>query len=320
MIRTEKLTKNFGGERGVFDLDLSVPAGSIFGFIGPNGAGKTTTIKCLCGLMRPTSGTSYIDGLEVTPRNSKQIKMNIGYMPDSCGVYEQMSVWEYLDFFCAAFKIPTKQRRTRIQESLKLTNAEYMIDYQMGSLSHGMEKRITLARTLLHDPKILIMDEPANGLDPYGRIEMRRMIERLRKYGKTILLSSHILPELSSVCDQIGIIENGRMLAQGTLKEIMKDVKEQMILSIMLASDINQATKICRSFPNVQQATAAGNEVRVVFAGTRDKIADLTDKLVHEGARILSLKEEEVDLEEAFLKVTGQNQKAGEGKGNERKF
>ncbi|MFW6414062.1 MAG: ABC transporter ATP-binding protein, partial [Verrucomicrobiota bacterium] len=299
MINTENLTKDFGGGRGVFNLSLSVPEGSIYGFIGPNGAGKTTTIKCLCGLMKPKSGKAYINNLEVIPRNLTEIKKTIGYMPDKYGVYEQMSVWEYLDFFCAAFRIPAKKRRQHIEYALKLTNGEYMLDYRMGSLSHGMGKRISLARTLLHDPAVIIMDEPANGLDPYGRIEMRRMIQELQNNGKTILLSSHILPELSSVCDQVGIVEKGKLLAQGSIEEIMKGVKEQLILSIMVDSDVKKATEICSSFPNVQQATPGGNEVRVVFSGTRDKVADLNVKLVNEKVRVISIKEEEADLEEA---------------------
>jgi len=307
MIQTKNLHKDFGNKRGIFNLNLSVPEGSIYGFIGPNGAGKTTTIKCLCGLLKQSSGKAYIDGLEVKPGNHQQIKKTIGYMPDTYGVYEQMTVWEYLDFFCAAFRIPPKQRKDRIENALKLTNGEYMIDYRMGSLSHGMSKRIALARTLLHDPKVLIMDEPANGLDPYGRIEMRRMIQTLQNHGKTILLSSHILPELSSVCDKVGIIEKGHLMAQGTLQDIMQDVKEQIIISIMLDSDVEKAAEVCRSFPNVQQTTAAGNEVRVVFTGTRNKIADLTNTLIKEGSRILSIKEEEADLEDAFLRVTGKN-------------
>ena len=305
MIKTEQLTKDYGNGRGVFEVNLEVPQAQIYGFIGPNGAGKTTTIKALCGLLKPTSGKAYIGDVLVSPRTSQKVKRMIGYMPDEYGVYEQMSVWEYLDFFCAAFRIPGKHRETRIRESLKLTEAEYMLDYRMGSLSHGMNKRIALARTLLHDPDVVIMDEPANGLDPHGRIEMRRMIKRLREYGKTILLSSHILPELSSVCDRIGIIEKGRLLAQGTVKEIVEGLREQMIISIMIGGEGERAAKICREFPNVEEVTGTGTELRVIFTGTRDKVAELNATLVEAGIRLFSIKEEEGDLEEVFLKVTG---------------
>ncbi len=305
MIRTEHLTKDFGNNRGVFDLDLNVPRGKIYGFIGPNGAGKTTTIKALCGLLMPTVGNAFINNIQVTPRHHRQIKKMIGYMPDTFGVYEQMSVWEYLDFFSAAYRIPRKQRRMRIDEVLELTEATYMIDYQMGSLSHGMNKRVALARTLLHDPLVLIMDEPANGLDPHGRIEMRKMIQRLRDLGKTILLSSHILPELSSVCDIVGIIEKGHLLTQGSVKEITASLRKQMVLSVMIQSDISSAAQVCRNIPNVKQVTAAGNEIRIVFAGTRSEISELNRILVANDVRVIGLREEEDDLEEAYLKVTG---------------
>jgi ABC-2 type transport system ATP-binding protein len=169
-----------------------------------------------------------------------------------------------------------------------------------------MGKRVALARTLLHDPEVLIMDEPASGLDPYGRIEMRKMIQRLRDLGKTIMLSSHILPELSSVCDLVGIIEKGHLLSQGSVKEITASLRKQMVLSIMIQSDIERATKLCQENPNVRKVTAAGNELRVIFAGTRGDIADLTADLVGKGVRLIRLAEEEGSLEEAFLQVTGQ--------------
>ncbi len=305
MIRTDSLTRDFGNNRGVFDLSLSVPGGEIFGFIGPNGSGKTTTIRMLCGLLRPTAGTSYINNIEVTPRNLPQIKKLIGYMPDAFGVYEQMSVWEYLDFFCAAYRIPGRKRKPRIDEVLELTEAAYMLDYQMGSLSHGMNKRIALARTLLHDPEVLIMDEPANGLDPNGRIEMRRMIMRLREHGKTIMLSSHILPELSSVCDRVGILEKGRLVTQGTVKQITSSLHEKIVLAYQIGSDRQVAAALCKAFPNVESVASAGNEMRVVFAGTRDHIAELNRMLVEKGVRLMAVHEEEADLEAAFLRVTG---------------
>ena len=192
MIQTENLTRKFGAGRGVFDINLHVPKGSIYGFIGHNGAGKTTAIKMLCGLLKPTSGSMRIGNYEVVPKNLPMIKRMIGYMPDITGVYEQMSVWEFLDFYGAAFKIPPKQRKERIEAVLAITKSENMIDYQVASLSRGMRQRIGLAKTLIHDPEVLILDEPAGGLDPKARVEMRRTIKELKKLGKTILLSSHI--------------------------------------------------------------------------------------------------------------------------------
>ena len=170
MIRTENLTRKFGGGRGIFDLNLEVEKGTIYGFVGHNGAGKTTAIKILCGLLRPDSGRAFIGEVEVLPKNLAKIKRSIGYMPDITGVYDQMSVWEFLDFYGAAFKIPPKDRRKRIEQVLELTHASEMIDYQVSSLSRGMRQKIGLAKTLIHDPDVLILDEPAGGLDPNARI------------------------------------------------------------------------------------------------------------------------------------------------------
>ncbi len=305
MIRTEKLTKDYGAGRGILDLDLTVPKGRIFGYIGPNGSGKTTTIKLLCGLIKPTSGRAFINDLEVTPHNSRAIKTMIGYMPDMFGVYDQMSVWEYLDFFCAAYRIRPKERRRRIDEALELTDAGYMLDYQVNSLSRGMRQRVGLAKTLLHQPEILILDEPAGGLDPNARIEMRRTIQRLRDLGKTILLSSHILPELASVCDLVGILQKGELLACGTVAEITDNLREKLVLIVQVDSDPAQALKLCREFPNVEDAVASGPELRLVFAGTRGEVADLNALLVRHDVRVVSLREEEADLEQVFLHVTG---------------
>lgn len=305
MIRTENLTRDFGNHRGVFQLSLQVKPGEIFGFIGPNGSGKTTTIKALCGLLRPSSGKACINNIHVCPRNISAIKKLIGYMPDKFGVYDQMSVWEYLDFFCAAYRIPRKKRRRRVADVLELTEAGYMLDYQVGSLSHGMTKRIGLARTLLHDPEVVILDEPANGLDPNGRIDMRRMILRLKEHGKTIMLSSHILPELSSICDRVGIIEKGRLLSSGTVKEITASLQEEMQLSVLVGGNTEAAAGLCKAFPNVKTVSFEGNEIRVVFDGTRGEVALLNKQLNDAGFAVIGLREEEADLEQAFLKVTG---------------
>ena len=308
MIRTERLTKDYGGGRGIIDLDLHVPKGRIFGYIGPNGSGKTTTIRLLCGLLQPTSGQAFINDIEVTPHNSRRIKEMIGYLPDTFGVYEQMSVWEYLDFFCAAFRIPPRARAEVVSGVLKLTDASHMLDYQVASLSRGMHQRIGLARTLLHDPDVLILDEPAGGLDPYARVEMRQTIQRLRDLGKTILLSSHILPELASVCDLVGILEQARLVACGTVSEITERLRQHLVLTVTVDSDIMAAERLCAEFPNVNEALASGNDIRVVFTGTRPELADLNQWLVSRDVRVTSLREEETDLEQVYLSVTGKHE------------
>ncbi|MFM1550531.1 MAG: ABC transporter ATP-binding protein [Lentisphaeria bacterium] len=308
IINTQNLSKDYGAGRGIKNLTMEVPEKSIFGFIGPNGSGKTTTIKCLCGLIIPSSGRGWIDGLEVLPKNIQQIKAKIGYLPDEFGVYEQMSVWEYLDFFGAAYKIRPTQRKQRIYEVLELTDSSHMIDYQVSSLSRGMHQKIGIAKTMLHDPKVLILDEPANGLDPHARIEMRKTILRLKEIGKTIMLSSHILPELGAICDRVAIIEKAELLIQGTVKEITRSLQEKIQLLIEVDSDIDTAVKACKDFDNVEDALVSANEIRVDYRGNRTQIADLNSHLVNSGVRVQSISEMEVDLENVFLTVTGKHE------------
>ena len=306
MIRTENLTRDFGGGRGLHGLNLEIPKGKIFGYIGPNGAGKTTTIKILCSLYHPTAGRAFINGLEVLPQNAAKIKQIVGYMPDNFGVYDQMSVWEYLDFFCAAYHIPTKKRESRIRSVLQLTNSLHMIDYQVAPLSKGMTQRIGLAKTLLHDPQVLILDEPASGLDPLARIEMRQTIARLRDMGKTIMLSSHILPELAGICDLIGILEKGRLLAFGTVDEVTRQVQENLKISVVCENDeaAESAKAVVSDLDGVQLPETHANELHFVFAGARNAIPEILTAIVSAGIRVVEFKEDQTDLEQVFLSVT----------------
>ncbi len=305
MIRTENLTKGFAKDRGVFSLNLEVPKGKIYGFVGPNGSGKTTTIKILCGLLKPDSGKAFIGNLEVIPRNVPEIKRRIGYMPDIFGVYEQMSVWEYLDFYGAAYKIPSKKRKQRIEEVLKITEATHMIDYQVTSLSRGMRQRIGLAKTLIHDPEILILDEPAGGLDPTARIEMRQTIARLSELGKTILLSSHMLPELSSACDIVGIIFKGKLLVQGAVKDITRDLQEKIVINVTVDSDLNHAKDILERIEHVENVKIAdANALQCTFSGTREQVKSILKLLMNNGVIVRWFAENEADLEDVFMSVT----------------
>ncbi len=305
MIRTKQLTKDYGGGRGVLDLDLEIPEKRVFGFIGPNGSGKTTTIKLLCGLVRPDKGEAWIDDIPVSPRNHVKIKRIVGYLPDEFGVYQQMTVWEYLDFFGAAYRIPPKQRRKRIDEVLDVTDASHMADYLVSSLSRGMHQKVGIAKTLLHDPKLLILDEPANGLDPYARIEMRETILRLQSMGKTLMVSSHILPELGSICDVVGIIEKGRLLTQGTVREITSSLRQNIILELELASNPEAAAEAVKELGTVQDVSFSGDAMRIDFVGKREQIADLNQHLVEHNVKVVGFREAEVDLEQVFLSVTG---------------
>ncbi|MDD3127355.1 MAG: ABC transporter ATP-binding protein [Candidatus Izemoplasmatales bacterium] len=304
MIKTEMLTKKFSDNRGVFSVNLNVPKGAIYGFVGHNGAGKTTTIKMLCGLLKSDSGKAFINGLEVIPKNIPQIKRTIGYMPDITGVYPQMSVWEFLDFYGAAFKIPPKKRKQRIEEVLDITHSTEMLDYQVASLSRGMRQRIGLAKTLIHDPPVLILDEPAGGLDPNARIEMRQTIARLREIGKTIMLSSHILPELSSVCDVVGIIFKGKLLAQGTVDEISRQLQENMSIEITVDSDIDRLITFLEGAGNIVGIKKTDeNQVQILYSGARDTVSSLLNAIIATGIPLRFFKEVEADLENVFMDI-----------------
>ncbi len=308
MIKTQGLTKNYGKNRGVFSLDLMVERNTIYGFVGPNGAGKTTTIKILCGLLKPDAGEAFIDGVKVEPKNIARIKKTIGYMPDMTGVYEQMSVWEFLDFYGAAFKIPPKQRKKRIEEVLETTNAMDMIDYQMTSLSRGMRQRIALAKTIIHDPSVIILDEPAGGLDPKARIEMRETIKHLRNLGKTVLLSSHILPELASICDTVGIIFKGKLLAQGSVQDISHQLQEHLVIEMTTDSDSSEAAALLARIDGVDNITPVDNsQIRFAFNGTREQISSLLSVLIQNGIHVRWFKEDEANLENVFMDITGQS-------------
>ena len=308
MIRTENLTRKFGGGRGIFDLNLEVEKGTIYGFVGHNGAGKTTAIKILCGLLRPDSGRAFIGEVEVLPKNLAKIKRSIGYMPDITGVYDQMSVWEFLDFYGAAFKIPPKDRRKRIEQVLELTHASEMIDYQVSSLSRGMRQKIGLAKTLIHDPDVLILDEPAGGLDPNARIEMRQTIAGLRSLGKTILLSSHILPELASICDRVGILNRGVLLAQGTVKEISAQLQENLQILVTVDSDVNHALAVVQKLGDVQNAVIADSEhLSFSFTGGRKLAGELLAFLQTNGVRVRWFTENEASLENVFIDITSRD-------------
>ncbi|MBR2435197.1 MAG: ABC transporter ATP-binding protein [Lentisphaeria bacterium] len=305
MIQTENLTRKFGAGRGVFDINLHVPKGSIYGFIGHNGAGKTTAIKMLCGLLKPTSGSMRIGNYEVVPKNLPMIKRMIGYMPDITGVYEQMSVWEFLDFYGAAFKIPPKQRKERIEAVLAITKSENMIDYQVASLSRGMRQRIGLAKTLIHDPEVLILDEPAGGLDPNARVEMRRTIKELKNLGKTILLSSHILPELASICDIVGILNKGKLIAQGTVKEINDMLHETLSISVTVDSDLDKAMALTKAVEGVVSVQLSDiNQFFINYRGSRETTGTILSYLMQNGVRVRWFTENEADLENVYLNIT----------------
>jgi len=302
------LTKVYGDLTALQDLSLTLDRGQILGLIGPNGAGKTTAIKILVGLTRPTSGSARIAGCDCV-RQPKMIKRLVGYMPDMFGSYDNMRVWEYLDFFGAAFGISRSKRVLRIDEVLETTGSTYMRDRFVESLSHGMKQRIGIARTLLHDPSVLILDEPANGLDPEARIEMRQILLRLAELGKTLLVTSHILPELARICDRVAILNRGRLEAFGTLAEIMRSVSEQRTIEVLLAEStrVDQAAEVIRAHiePDAE-VSPSPSEAAVRFRTTRPEreLGTLLAELVAARIDVTQFRELQSDLEDAFLSVT----------------
>lgn len=308
VVVAQQLTKRYGNFTALDNLNLTLGRGRILGLIGPNGAGKTTAIKILVGLARPTSGSASIAGADCV-RHAKRIKRLVGYMPDRFGSYDNMRVREYLDFFGAAFGIARRRRKKRIEEVLELTNATYMQDRYVESLSHGMQQRIGIARTLLHDPEVLIFDEPANGLDPQARIEMREILLRLAGTGKTLMVTSHILPELSRICDQVAILTEGKLRAFGTLDEIMRNVTQQRLVEVQLATadQIDQTKSIIRGAiePGADVTdSAAESIVRFRTGRSEEALGEILAQLVGAGVRVTQFREVPSDLETAFLSVT----------------
>jgi ABC-2 type transport system ATP-binding protein len=301
----EHLTKRYGEFTALNDLSLTLNSGHILGLIGPNGAGKTTAIKIIVGLQRPTSGTARISGADCVA-DARRIRHLVGYMPDRFGSYDNMRVREYLDFFGAAFSIPRRMRIRRIEEVMETTGTTYMRDRYVESLSHGMQQRVGIARTLLHDPQMLILDEPANGLDPQARIEMRDLLIRLAALGKTLMVTSHILPELSRICDQIAILTHGRLRAFGTVDEISRQVSQQRTIETQLAS----ADQVPAAAAIVRQAIESGAEVieapaeaavRFRTAFPEAQLGEVLAKLVRGDIRVTQFREVQTDLEEAFM-------------------
>jgi ABC-2 type transport system ATP-binding protein len=318
MIETVNLTKRYGDLVALDQLNLSLEEGDCFGFIGPNGAGKTTTIKILATLLKPTSGQAQIAGLTVGYQN-RQIRPLIGYVPDFMGAYDDMVVTEYLEFFSAAYGIHGEQRRRVVNDVLELTDLGYKATAEVNSLSRGMQQRLSVARVLLHDPKVLLMDEPASGLDPRARVEMRELLRELKKMGKTIVISSHILHELAELCNVVGIVERGKLLFSGTVGDVLRRARVGHTIQIGVTERADDAVALLEKVPGVQrvgiaQAAEAGTSSlgadggRLIHVQFDDSggvsFTDLPNVLVNNGFRVTRFHEESVNLETAFMRLT----------------
>jgi ABC-2 type transport system ATP-binding protein len=302
-IETRDLTRKYGKLTAVEDLNLQVHPGAIFGLIGPNGAGKTTSLRMLAGLLEPTSGEIHING-RVANHDWQELRRQIGYMPDFFGVYEDMLVWEYLDFFARCYGLPKTRQQQVIGELLELVDLSEKREAYVHTLSRGMRQRLCLAHALVHDPQVLLLDEPASGLDPRARVEMRELLRELGSMGKTILVSSHILTELGELCDSIGIIERGRLVASGPLDEISRQIHQERSLRIKVLSEPSQAKSILSDQPGVGEIYDENGFLELDFHGDDEAAANLLESLLHAGIRVSSFAEITSDLEEVFLKLT----------------
>ena len=303
MIEIRDLTKKYGDLHAINKIDLKLERGDVFGFIGPNGAGKTTTMRILATLLNPTGGEAYVGGYSIYTK-PKEIRRIIGYMPDFFGVYDNMKVIEYLEFFAAAYRIKGPQRRKICDEVLELVDLGYKRDELVTSLSRGMTQRLGLARVLLHDPQVLLLDEPASGLDPRARIEIRGLLKELRNMGKTIMVSSHILPELADICNKIGIIERGELIVNADVDDVMRQVRQQMVLRIDVAGDREAASRDVGEHEMVEQVEVDDKGLRLTLVPGDHDYSHLAKLLLEKGHALKQLGEEEINLETAFMTLT----------------
>ena len=304
MIKTVDLTKKYGDLFAINSIDLDLHKGDLFGFIGPNGAGKTTTMRIISTLLQPSWGEAYIDGNSIYT-NPKEIRRLVGYMPDFFGVYDDMKVIEYLEFFAAAYRIHGEKRRKICEEMLDVVDLAFKRDAFANTLSRGQTQRLGLARVMLHDPQVLLLDEPLSGLDPRARIDMRKLLRRLGQMGKTVIVSSHILPELADVCNKIGIIDRGVMNVQGVVTEVIKALRKNLVLHVRVKGDAAEAGRLMEALDIVQSIDVGENgKIMVALHEGIEDYSEVSTQLVQQGHRIVEFREDELNLESAFMALT----------------
>lgn len=305
MIKTVDLTKKYGDAYAIKGIDLDLQSGDLFGFIGPNGAGKTTTMRIIATLLEPSWGEAYVCNHSVHTA-PKEIRRLVGYMPDFFGVYDDMTVVEYLEFFAASYRIHGDARRNRVDEMLDVVDLDFKRDAFANTLSRGQTQRLGLARTLLHDPQILLLDEPLSGLDPRARIEMRNLLRKLGEMGKTIIVSSHILPELADVCNKIGIIDKGELKQNATKAEVIRMVRQHTVLVIQPAKreQLVEIEKLLAENAKVEGCELGDDAMRVVLKSEVEDYSDLPRLLIQNNIDLRQFSEEELDLESAFMALT----------------
>lgn len=306
MLEIRGLKKKYGKYQVLNGLDMTVPRGAIYGFVGPNGAGKTTTIKVMVGLLKPDAGEIRLGDRQLGEPGWRE---RIGYVPDFFGVYDNLKVWEYMEFFAACYGMEGLKARRRCSALLEQIGLEEKEDFYVDGLSKGMQQRLCLARALIHDPDILILDEPMGGLDPRTRFEFKEMLKELRDQGKTILISSHVLPELSELCTDVGILDQGRMALNGNIRDILSQVNSSNpIIITLFGGGTETALAVLKSHPYVHTITVKEEEIAVRFTGDRQDEAVLLQQLVDAGVMVSSFTREQGSLESLFMQITGREE------------
>lgn len=303
MLSIKNLNKSYGRFQAVTDLSLEVPEGEIFGFVGPNGAGKTTTMKIMCGLLPATSGEITLDNVDVM-KHSTKIKEKIGYMPDFFGVYDDLKVSEYLEFYASIYNIKGTERKKMIDDLLELVDLGHKREAYVDSLSRGMKQRLCLARSLVHNPRLLVLDEPASGMDPRARVEMKEILKNLKGMGKTIIISSHILPELAELCTSIGIIDKGRMVISGSVSEIMQQVYSKKVIRVKVMEKVEETVTLLSEYPFIDKLVSGEDTIQAGFEGDEGDMGRVLRELVTRGIPVVSFAQLDGNLEDIFMKVT----------------
>lgn len=303
MIELRGFGKDYGEFTAVESLDLNIAEGEMFGFIGPNGAGKSTSIRFLATLLRATRGDGSINGYSIS-EDPMNVRRSVGYMPDAFGVYDGMKVWEFLDFFAVAYKIGRTQRKQVIRDVLELLDLTYKRDDFVNGLSRGMKQRLCLAKTLVHDPPVLILDEPASGLDPRARIEVKALLKELRRMGKTILISSHILTELADCCTSIGIIERGKLLMHGPIEDVYRQIRGNQVIEARFGENLETGLSIIRSNPDVRDVQVDGSKIVIEFSSSDHNPAEMLKTLIQNNVEVINFGQKDPNLEDVFMMVT----------------
>ncbi|WP_010293236.1 ABC transporter ATP-binding protein [Clostridium senegalense] len=305
MLVIKNLVKSYGSFKAVDNLNLHVKKGEIFGFVGPNGAGKTTTMKIVSGLLDCENGEVFIDGVDAI-KNRREVKRKIGYMPDFFGVYDDLKVDEYLEFYASIYGIEGKEKDELINDLLELVNLSHKKDAYVDDLSRGMKQRLCLARCLVHNPSLLILDEPASGMDPKARIEMKNILRTLKEMGKTIIISSHILPELAELCTNLVIIQNGKAVTSGTVEEVMDRAYKTKFIRLKVLKDIESAIKLLKEYVEIGEIKKIGSNVATAsFSGSEEVMCNVLEGLIKENIKVVSFNTIDGNLEEVFMKVIG---------------